>query len=390
MHEVTSNLKIVILTASYGKGHLQVAYSLYKECMKRELTNVKICNLYSESNPLVAEITEKLYKKSFTIGRHFYKLFYYGTDKVHNNKLFRRYFYYGFKRLTSLIQEEEPDILINTFPIYAVPEFRRKTGKFIPTFNILTDYCLHRLWLHKEVDKYYVATPELKAKIMKHGIPEAKVAVSGIPIRHAFSERVDSQSLYEKYQLSPSKKIVLLIAGAYGVLKNIKEICLELLVSTDYQVAVVCGNNHVLQKELHMLEDNFKERFHAFGYVERIDELFRLATVMVTKPGGVTLTETTAIGTPLVLYKPVPGQERENALYFEEKDSAVIVHDQEDMVPTITSLTENEEWQILMQTSLKQLFIPNSSEIIMEDILKETKKLSKGTSALHSKERTLL
>lgn len=368
-------VKVIILTASYGNGHLQVANSLYEECVNRGLTNVKICNLYAESHPFISEVTEKLYTKSFTYGKQFYKLFYYGTDIIQNKKMLRWYYQYGLKRLTSLIQSEEPDILINTFPINAVPEFRRRTGIVIPTFNIITDYCLHSLWLHDDIDKYYVASKELKAKIHSRGVPVSKVEVSGIPIRPAFSESQDKMALYEKYKINPEKDLILLIAGAHGVLKNIKEICETLLLTTDHQLAVVCGNNLSLRNELAHLNHRYDERFHCFGYMERIDELYRLASVMITKPGGITLTEATATGTPLVLYKPVPGQEKENALFFSEKGAALIAKDREELLHRIDSLLKYKEKQLSLQTSIRKLYHPASQTMIVTDILNESEKI---------------
>ncbi|KMJ59681.1 diacylglycerol glucosyltransferase [Bacillus sp. LL01] len=372
------NPKIIILTASYGNGHLQVANSLYQECLNRGFDNVKICNLYAESHPFFSELTEKLYKKSFTFGKQFYKLFYYGTDKMQSKKLLRWYYQYGFKRLTSLIQTEKSDILINTFPINAVPEFRRRTGIVIPTFNVITDYCLHRLWLHHEIDRYYVSTNEMKLKIMSEGVIESKVVVSGIPIRPAFSEIRNKRHLFEKYHLTPGRNLVLLLAGAQGVLKNMKEICETLLQQTDHQVTIVCGNNHSLRNELAPLASKYVGRFHSFGYVERIDELYRLASVIVTKPGGITLTEATAIGSPLILYKPIPGQERENAVFFTEKGAAITVHHQDELIGTIASLLENKEWQMDIYTSLKKLHIPQSHHVIMDDILTESDKIARS------------
>jgi processive 1,2-diacylglycerol beta-glucosyltransferase len=167
---------------------------------------------------------------------------------MQNKKLLRWYYNYGFKRLTSLIQSERPDILINTFPINAVPEFRRRTGMIIPTFNVITDYCLHRLWLHDDIDKYYVSTIDLKSKILSEGVSDSKVVVSGIPIRPAFSELVDKRLLFEKYRVTPERKLIILLAGAQGVLKNIKEVCDTLLQKTEHQIAVVCGNNLSLRR----------------------------------------------------------------------------------------------------------------------------------------------
>ncbi|MGD6777472.1 diglucosyl diacylglycerol synthase [Sutcliffiella horikoshii] len=374
-------LKVIILTASYGNGHLQVANSLYQECVNRGLTNVKICNLYAESHPFISEVTEKLYTKSFTYGKQFYKLFYYGMDIIQNKKMLRLYYQYGFKRLTSLIQTEQPDILINTFPINAVPEFRRRTGMVIPTFNIITDYCLHSLWLHDDIDKYYVASDELKAKIHSRGVPVSKVMVSGIPIRPAFSESYDKSALYEKYKISPEKDLILLIAGAHGVLKNMKEICETLLLTTDHQLAVVCGKNLSLRNELAHLNNRYDDRFHCFGYIERIDELYRLANVMVSKPGGITLTEATATGTPLILYKPVPGQEKENALFFSQKGAALIAKNQDDLFLSIESLLEDKQKQSSLQSSIEKLNLPASQEVIMNDILNESDKISRINSS---------
>ncbi|WP_226683485.1 diglucosyl diacylglycerol synthase [Sutcliffiella horikoshii] len=384
-------LKVIILTASYGNGHLQVANSLYQECVNRGLTSVKICNLYAESHPFISEVTEKLYTKSFTYGKQFYKLFYYGTDIIQNKKMLRWYYQYGFKRLTSLIQTEQPDILINTFPINAVPEFRRRTGIVIPTFNIITDYCLHSLWLHDDIDKYYVACNELKAKLQSRGVMDSKIVVSGIPIRPAFSQAYDKKNLYEKYQINPEKNLILLIAGAHGVLKNIKEICETLLLSTNHQLAVVCGKNHSLKNELAHLTTRYNDRFHCFGYVERIDELSKLANVMVTKPGGITLTEATATGTPLILYKPVPGQEKENALFFSQKGAALIAKNQEDLLLRIESLLVDKQKQSSLQLSIKKLNLPASQEVIMEDILNESEKISQinFSSTIRSQKKKL-
>ncbi|WP_404428300.1 diglucosyl diacylglycerol synthase [Sutcliffiella horikoshii] len=370
-------LKVIILTASYGNGHLQVANSLYQECLNRGLTDVKICNLYAESHPFISEVTEKLYTKSFTYGKQFYKLFYYGTDIIQNKKMLRWYYQYGLKRLTSLIQSEEPDILINTFPINAVPEFRRRTGIVIPSFNIITDYCLHSLWLHDEIDKYYVASNELKAKIHSRGVPVSKVVVSGIPIRPAFSQSYDKQALYEKYHISPEKDLILLIAGAHGVLKNIKDVCETLLLSTDHQLAVVCGKNLSLRNELAQLYKSYSGRFHCFRYLERIDELYKLANVIITKPGGITLTEATATGTPLILYKPVPGQEKENALFFSEKGAALIAKNHDELELHVNTLLQSKQKQSSLQSSIEKLYLPASQEVILTDILKESENIAR-------------
>ncbi|MDY7904077.1 diglucosyl diacylglycerol synthase [Bacillus sp. AG1] len=372
---MNTNKKVLILTANYGNGHVQVAKTLYEQCLRLGL-DVTVSNLYQESNPIVSEVTQYLYLKSFSIGKQFYRLFYYGVDKIYNKRKFNIYFKMGNKRLGQLVEEHKPDIIINTFPMIVVPEYRRRTGKVIPTFNVMTDFCLHKIWVHENVDKYYVATDYVKEKLIEIGTHPNNVKITGIPIRPQFEESMPKEPIYKKYNLSPDKKVLLIMAGAHGVLKNVKELCENLVHDDQVQVVVVCGKNSSLKESLSSLEGDNADRLKVLGYVERIDELFRITDCMITKPGGITLTEATAIGIPVILYKPVPGQEKENAIFFEDRGAAVVVNRHEEILESVTSLLADEEKLNRMKSNIKSLHLPNSSEVILQDIIKESEMMA--------------
>ena len=372
---MNTNKKVLILTANYGNGHVQVAKTLYEQCLRLGL-DVTVSNLYQESNPIVSEVTQYLYLKSFSIGKQFYRLFYYGVDKIYNKRKFNIYFKMGNKRLGQLVEEHKPDIIINTFPMIVVPEYRRRTGKVIPTFNVMTDFCLHKIWVHENVDKYYVATDYVKEKLIEIGTHPNNVKITGIPIRPQFEESMPKEPIYKKYNLSPDKKVLLIMAGAHGVLKNVKELCENLVHDDQVQVVVVCGKNSSLKESLSSLEGDNADRLKVLGYVERIDELFRITDCMITKPGGITLTEATAIGVPVILYKPVPGQEKENAIFFEDRGAAVVVNRHEEILESVTSLLADEEKLNRMKSNIKSLHLPNSSEFILQDIIKESEMMA--------------
>ncbi|USK32223.1 diglucosyl diacylglycerol synthase [Bacillus sp. F19] len=363
--------KVLILTAKYGNGHVQVSKTLVKQCRELGIEEVVVSDLYAESNPVFTEITQYLYLKSFTIGKQFYRMFYYGVDKIYNKKLLTLYFKLGNKRLHELIEKEQPDIIINTFPIIVVPEYRRRTGNIIPTFNVLTDFCLHKIWVHKNIDKYYVASKRVKEKVMSLGIHPAAVKVTGIPIRSQFEENLNEEAIYKRYNLDPDKKTLLVMAGAHGVLKNVKELCESFLEEKNLQTVVVCGNNTSLKESLESITGKNKENLKLLGYVERVDELFRIASCMVTKPGGITLSEAAAVGVPVILYKPVPGQEKENALFFQENEAALVVNRSEEVYDAVSSLLQDDKKLRRMKRNIKRLHHPNSSLTIMEDIVKE-------------------
>ena len=363
---------MLILTAKYGNGHVQVAKTLENKCKELGFEKVVVCNLYSESFPVFSEITQYLYLKSFSIGKQFYRLFYYGVDKIYNKRMMNLYFKMGHKRLHQIVTSEQPDMIINTFPMIVVPEYRRKTGTVIPTFNVLTDFCLHRIWVHENIDKYYVATNHVKEKLIQLGIHPGTVNVTGIPIRSQFEDEISKNEIYAKYNLDSSKKTLLIMAGAHGVLKNVKELCQSFISkSNNIQTVVVCGNNTLLKESLEPLTHSNPEQIKVLSYVERVDELYRIASCMITKPGGITLTEATALGVPVILFKPVPGQEKENAHFFEDNNAAIIVNQIEDISEEVHKLLEDEHRLEQMKMNIKKLHVPGSADLIVEDMIKE-------------------
>jgi processive 1,2-diacylglycerol beta-glucosyltransferase len=364
------NLKVLILTAHYGNGHVQVAKTLEQTFRQKGIEDVIVCDLFAESHPVLTDITKYLYLKSYTIGKELYRLFYYGVEKIYDKKIASWYANFGRKRLKNILQAEKPHVVINTFPIIAVPELKRQTGFSIPVYNVLTDFCLHKIWVHRGVDRYFLATDYIKKRIENIGISRNCVTVTGIPIRQAFEADTIVQCTHEKYGLDPNKKTLLIVAGAHGVLGDVKELCTLFTTISNLQVAVVCGKNALLFEDLTKLSEEVPS-LKVFGYVEDIHELFRITTCMITKPGGITLSEAAASQLPLVLYKPVPGQESENARYFEEKGAAIVVREEEDIYVKTKALLQNDQALKQMRESLKQIHQPHAAMSIVDMILAE-------------------
>jgi processive 1,2-diacylglycerol beta-glucosyltransferase len=162
------------------------------------------------------------------------------------------------------------------------------------------------------------------------------------------------------------------MAGAHGVLKNVKELCQSFISKNEFmQTVVVCGNNTLLKESLEPLASSNPEQFKVLSYVENVDELYRISSCMITKPGGITLTEATAIGVPVILFKPVPGQEKENAHFFEDNNAAIIVNQIEDIAEEVHKLLSDEKRLEQMKVNMKKLHVPKSADLIVEDMIKE-------------------
>ncbi|MEQ6375618.1 glycosyltransferase [Bacillaceae bacterium S4-13-56] len=363
-----SSPKVLILTGSYGNGHLQVTRTLSETFKRKGINNIVVSDLFLEAHPTLTSITKSFYIMSYTYGQRLYGLFYYGGNK--QSILSKTAFIHklGMQKLEEIVENEKPDIIVNTFPMLVVPEFRKKKGVTIPIFNILTDFCAHKNWIHEEIDRYYVATEELKQDIMNSNVPLSNIRVTGIPIQPQFEEDLEKQEILHKYDLKKDSEVILIIAGAFGVLKDMEEIVAKLSKEHRYQVVVVCGKNEKLRKKLTNRFLN-TPRIKILGYSNHLYELMSVASIMVTKPGGITLSEALAIKTPLVLYRSVPGQELENACYFERKGAAFLVNDPTALIEKITQITRDSHLQNEMKLNMKKIHNPNAASVICTDIL---------------------
>lgn len=347
--------KVLILYASYGEGHLQAAKAIRDALQEQGNTRTVMIDLLAESHPWLNEMTRRVYMKSYTHIPHLYGWVYDVTRPMKHNSLFGGFLHsFGRDKIKKLLQKEQPDAVIHTFPFFALPALHHRRLKktisapiSIPTYTVITDFDLHRRWVHPGIGRYFVATDDLKQELGSLGIHPGRVSVTGIPLGRGFrSSLLPSFELYEKYGLDPERPVILVMPGAQGVMPDCDELCRLLLEQHPHaQIALVCGRNSLLKQSMASLFENHKaaDRLHLFGFVDQVHELMAIATCLVSKPGGVTLAEAIWAGLPLFLYRPVPGQEKKNARYLQSKGAASIMNDPEEMAAGIIKLITNPE-----------------------------------------------
>lgn len=370
--------KIIVLSAGYGEGHVQVSRVLQRCFQGRGINNLKIVDLIGEAHPVINKITRYMYLKSYYIAPSIYGWLYYRSRQMGPDTLFSRLLNsFGLKKLGEIIIQEKPHAVINTFPHPAMSEYLKKTAARIPAFTVITDFTLHHRWLQPEIDKYYVASGDLKEEMVVAGISPERIKVSGIPLRETFNLSPDISGLHQKYGLDPAKKTILIISGAYGGLHKIKEICRCILTIPGCEIAVVCGKDKARER---MLKKSFPANspVHVFGFIEDIHELMKIACCMITKAGGITLSEAVAAELPLVIFRPVPGQERDNALYFAGKKAAVVINQTGEIQRRLRDLLSNEKMISQMRESVRLLKRDRAADTVVEDILHELEMGCKG------------
>ncbi|MCY9667291.1 hypothetical protein M5X11_20590 [Paenibacillus alginolyticus] len=360
--------KILVLTAGYGNGHLQASQALSEQFEKQGAKQVVTLDLMKEGHPLLNTITISLYNKSTQVARmglDYYGWSYYLTREAEYDALINRSLnILGRKKLFQYIQQIRPDAVVNTFPFGATPEVCRTLG--VSNFTVITDYALHSRWIHPEVDKYYVATEVLQQQLMSKGFTKNQIHVSGIPIRKQFDEmKSDKQSVLVN---NTKKKSILVMAGDYGISSYMEEMVLSLLAIGDHEITVICGRNEKVKHKLDALQ-SFHPNLNVLGYVSNIHEYMSNTTCIVTKAGGLTLTEAISMRIPIFIFKPYAGQERENAIFLSEQGVASISNHVDELAAQLKGLIDTPLLQSEIKSRMLALKKTQAASVIAHDIM---------------------
>lgn len=360
------NKKILILTGSFGNGHISVTNALVNQFNKMHLPNVTVIehDLFQEAHPIINSIAKKYYLNSYKYFRKSYEYFYYARPDKTDTCFYK---YYGLNKLVNLIIKEKPDLILLTFPTPVVSILKRDFKIHTPVCTVITDYRMHKNWLTPDSEMYYVATEQLQNDLINIGIPKDQISVTGIPIHEKFSEVVDRNAWLKAHRLDPNKKTLLMVAGAFGVMEGFNEMLSALVSKSDHQFVVVCGKNQALVSDL---QQQFKgKNVLVMGYTQEMAQWMSSCDLMLTKPGGITITESLCKHIPLVFFNPAPGQEGENAVYFSNKGYARITHTYDETIHvTLDLLNHDKELKRLTQ-NMKNDFIPNSAQNICSSII---------------------
>lgn len=100
-----------------------------------------------------------------------------------------------------------------------------------------------------------------------------------------------------------------------------------------------------------------------------MNEWMASSQLMITKPGGITISEAFSRHLPLIFLNPAPGQELENAEYFTQKGYGKIAHSPEEATKLVISLMNQPSRLKEMTQLLEENYIEKSTENICKDLL---------------------
>lgn len=363
--------RILIMTAGYGEGHLQVSHALKQGFLSKEIYSLHIVDLMKEAHPILNSVSSKLYQMSTyssQFGLDYYGWSYYMTRDTNPIGSVNRYLNaIGKRKILEMIENARPDAIINTFPFGAVTETSRNFS--IPTSTVITDYTLHSRWIHPDTDKYYVATEALESELIRdHGTAPDRICVTGIPVRAAFYHTATAATMFSPAEPRMARNRVLIMAGSFAVFHHIVELVQMLLEKGNCDIDLVCGRHDKMVMKLRSL---FADRLdvNVLGYVEQMHELMAASSCIVTKAGGVTLSEALVLKLPVFIFKPYGGQERENAQFFQQNGLADIAYDTRELGEKMIHFLHDPAASERIRNKMASMDRGEAAKLIIEDTL---------------------
>lgn len=334
--------RAVILTASIGGGHNATSRAIKEYADDfREDYEVIIVDVLDYIRPMLSKFVGKTYELNVKNFPEFYG-WQYELNNSTDGKIAKNLLPFQSK-LKELVDEYTPDVIICVHPISvtSIIKVREKYELSYQVMVVVTDYDYHASWIHKDVDRFIVSSNFMKLKLIHDEIPLERISVTGIPTSVSLHQRVDK--FKARYMLNlKDKPTILIMGGSFGA-GNLKKLMTALLESSlDVQSIFISGSNKKVRKALLKLAEGTDKDIIIEGFTDRISQYMDAADLLVTKPGGLTVTEALIKNLPLIITKPIPGQEEENATYLLNHGIGVRLDKEEELPVLIEDLLQDE------------------------------------------------
>jgi processive 1,2-diacylglycerol beta-glucosyltransferase len=244
----------------------------------------------------------------------------------------------------------------------------KRKGKFsLPLAGVVTDISPHSFWVYPEVDFYYVASEDSQRELLKKDIPAERIRPTGIPVDPLFASSLSSTSARAGLGL-PEKPTVLLMSGGFGVGPVANMLRSFAGYAKNASLVVVAGKNAELKAQCEEIAKTLSVDVTVFGFVDFVHKLLDAADFVVTKPGGLSLSEILAKGKPMMLVAPIPGQEQRNCEYLLERGAATRLYDFADAAYYVDRLLGDEARLSAMSLAAQKIARPHAALDIVRDV----------------------
>ena len=355
--------RILILSASAGAGHNRAAEAVH-ECARAYSPGVETAwvDTLKYTNKLFSKVYERSYFWVASYAPDLWGALYKQLGKKRDPSAFEKvvelHDRLTYRKLMAHVEEFKPDAILCTHFLPMSVMLAKKVA--VPVYVVVTDYDVHRQWVHKKAAGYFVASDHVKVILSRFGYPAEKIHVTGIPIHPAFARETPREA--------SDRPRLLVMGGGLGMGDMEEALARVLSLPIQFHCTVVAGKNESMRRKLEKVADG---RATVTGFVTNVHELMSKSDLIVTKSGGLTVSECLARQLPMVLYSPIPGQEECNADFLLEHGCAVKARSIDILDYKVMELLENPHRLDMMKRACAAVARPYAGRDVLRHLLDE-------------------
>jgi processive 1,2-diacylglycerol beta-glucosyltransferase len=359
--------RLLVLSAAIGAGHIKAGEALcqaYAECFDGEARHVDFLRYAS---PRFSRWVEETYYLMTKHTPSVYKLLYQMADRP-NSPTKKSEILIGLKKYRDLVREYRPHAIVSThfFPAaivsYLYPHFA------IPNGVVLTDYLSHHIWINPNTNLFFVAHDGMTDELLQLGVRASQIKVTGIPVRPVFGNQLNRQQFQQQLGLNSEKPTLLLMSGGNAIGPLVEVLKALGRLAERFQIVVITGRNHKLYHQLKETMTVLQLAGDVLGYVENVHEYMAAADLLISKAGGLTVTEALTIGLPMAIIQPTPGQEDGNTSFLLNAGAGVYLKSVADVEPIVGELLRNPAKLGAMKQNALRFAKPSAAEAVVTEI----------------------
>lgn len=328
-------MRVLLLSVTAGFGHHATAKAVSDELKGRGAV-VDTIDVYEVINRFIKEAIDKGYLFSSKHTKELYRLFY-SLAENHGQSYWSGAFQpinlindLGAKKFSRCIDDFAPDAIVCThiFAAQLVDELKKRELVAAPTYGICTDYTIQPFWEDVPRIEYVVIASELLThRCVQRGVEKERILPLGIPVHPKFNRPISREDAAAALGIDPARPTILLMGGSMGYANHEKTIDRLSELGQPFQLLVVCGNNKKSYAHLTKYVEGYRGdcAIYPYGFVDNVDVMMGAADCIITKPGGLTVSEALARRLPMLLVDPIPGHEERNVEFLLNNGMALAI-----------------------------------------------------------------
>lgn len=303
-------------------GHHQVADALIRSLQQRvQGVYFKKIDFLSYVNQRLEKMVTRTYLKWIDRSPQtydwVYRSFVYPSSSTKHLQWYESLFQ---KKMQEMLYLEDPDLIVCTqaYPSFLVSRLKDQGKITTPVINVYTDFFINNVWGRTGIDYHFVPDVPLKQQLMQtQMIPEDRIFITGIPVDECFIPSEKQRKISPPYHV--------LISGGNAGLGDILDLLQEIKHSSEFRYSILCGNNKKLFREIASWDINNIQPLSYISSRMDMNDLYDQVDAIITKPGGVTVSEALMKRVPILIHTTLPGQEEINCKYLTSQGLAYML-----------------------------------------------------------------